>query len=350
MKSQLKVVEPRPLGSARWDWSNVKKILVIRLRSIGDTVLSTPSIYALRRFLPGARIDVVLEDWVASVLEDSPDVDQIITFKRGSLLAKIDLVQRLRREKYDVAFNIHGGSTASFMTGLSGARHRVGYQSYRYYPLHNHLAPASSTLWGRDKTHSTEQQLALPGWCGVPVSDRPPARLGVSPLDAEKIDHRLREYGLQNKPFALVHPTASFDSKQWATVNFARSCEYINSTGLAIVAVTAPDETSVMKDLLAQSKVSIAGFSDLTLGEVKAIGARARLFLGNDSSIAHICAAFAVPSVVIFGSSNVAHWRPWTDAPHAVVREEMPCAPCPGYRCSEYPEAQCIRRVRVEQV
>lgn len=350
MKRLSTVVEPHSLGSARWDWSSIKKILVIRLRSIGDTVLSTPSIYALRRFVPAVHIDVLLEDWVAPVLTDSPDVDQIITFKRDRLFAKIDLVQKLRREKYDIALNIHGGSTASLIAWLSGARHRVGYLSYRYHWLHNHLAPSSSVLWGSEKTHSVEQQLALLGWCGVPVSDRPSTRLRVSSLDAETIDGRLREHGLHDRAFVLIHPAGSFDSKQWAASNFARVCEYINSTGLAIVAVAAPEEANIIQDLRAHTKTVVVGFSDLTLGEVKAVCARARIFLGNDSSIAHICAAFAVPSVVIFGSSNVAHWRPWTHAPYAVVREEMACAPCPGYRCSEYPQAQCIRRVKVEQV
>jgi len=86
------------------------------------------------------------------------------------------------------------------------------------------------------------------------------------------------------------------------------------------------------------------------LPEVTALAARSRLFVGNDSGIAHIAAAVRTPSVVIFGSSNVAHWRPWTNAPAEVVREEMPCAPCPGYTCSEFDVPQCIRRVSVERV
>jgi ADP-heptose:LPS heptosyltransferase len=77
---------------------------------------------------------------------------------------------------------------------------------------------------------------------------------------------------------------------------------------------------------------------------------RARIFVGNDSGIAHMAAAVRTPSVVIFGSSNVAHWRPWTSAAFAVVREEMPCAPCPGYTCSEFERPECIRRVGVERV
>src|SRR6267154_5054548 len=67
--------KPQPLAPARWDWSIVQRILVIRLRSIGDAVLTTPSLYALRRFLPHAQLDMLLEDWVAPVLEASELVD-----------------------------------------------------------------------------------------------------------------------------------------------------------------------------------------------------------------------------------------------------------------------------------
>src|SRR6267143_134928 len=76
---------PHALAPARWDWSSVRRVLVVRLRSIGDTVLTTPSLFALHRFLPAARIDILLEDWVAPVLEGFPDIDRVITFKRNSV-------------------------------------------------------------------------------------------------------------------------------------------------------------------------------------------------------------------------------------------------------------------------
>ncbi|HVF27288.1 MAG TPA: glycosyltransferase family 9 protein, partial [Pyrinomonadaceae bacterium] len=165
---------PQSLAPARWDWHEVRRVLVVRLRSIGDTVLATPSLYALRRFLPDTQIDVLLEDCVAPLLDASPDVDRVITVKRHDTSSRLRVVQGLRAAHYDVAFNLHGGSTAALLTWASGARHRVGYQSHRYARLHNHSAPAASELWRREKTHSVEQQLALLGWTGVPVSDRPP--------------------------------------------------------------------------------------------------------------------------------------------------------------------------------
>ncbi|PYS93103.1 MAG: hypothetical protein DMF64_06115 [Acidobacteria bacterium] len=340
-----------PLGPARWDWQRVRRVLVVRLRSIGDTVLATPALDSLRRFLPRARIDIVLEDWVAPVLEGFDAVDNVIRVERGSALSRIQVARQLRATHYDVAYNLHGGTTATLMVRASGARHRVGYAYYQYSQLYNHRAPLSSQLWGREKTHSVEQQLALLGWTGVPVTDRPPTRLVVTNDADASVRARLRAAGIDaSAPFALVHPAAAFDSKQWATENFARVVEVLHARGLPAVAIAAPPETEVVNNLRRVASAPIQTFADLSLPEVTALGARARLFVGNDSGIAHIAAAVKTPSVVIFGSSNVAHWRPWTNAPAMVVREEMACAPCPGYTCKEFGVAQCIRRVPVERV
>ncbi|HYY57399.1 MAG TPA: glycosyltransferase family 9 protein [Pyrinomonadaceae bacterium] len=343
--------DPQPLGPARWDWTEVRRVLVVRLRSIGDTVLATPALHALRRFLPGARIDVLLEDWVAPVLDGFADADAVITIERASARSRARAAREMRAARYDVAFNLHGGTTATLLTRASGATHRVGYSDYRYSRLHNHTAPSPVELWGRTSLHSVEQQLALLGWTGVPVSDRPPTRLAVTGAAASSIETRLSAVGLeQAMPFALIHPAAAFQTKQWATTHFARVAEYLHGRKLACVAVAAPGEACITGDLLRESVVPVNAFTDLSLPEVTALAARASLFVGNDSGIAHIAAAVRTPSVVVFGSSNITHWRPWKSERAEIVREEMPCQPCPGYSCAEFDQPECIRRVPVERV
>lgn len=347
-----KGAEPRPLAPARWDWSSVRSVLVVRLRSIGDTVLATPSLHALRRFLPHARIDVLLEDWVAPLLEGSKDVDRVLTVRRKSQSSRLRVARKLRAEGYDVAYNLHGGSTAALLVRASGARHRVGYAGYAYAALHNHAAPPSAELWGRERIHSAEQQLALVGWTGVPVTDRPGSHLFVTDAAASVVEQRLKgEAGFaQGQPFALMHPAAAFDTKTWAAANFARIVEHLAARGLPTIAVAGPGEEKVLDEVRAQVSQPLAGFTDLSLPELTALAARASFFIGNDSGVAHVAAAVQTPQVVIFGSSNVVHWRPWTSAPAEVVREEMPCAPCPGYNCAEFDVPECIRRVTVERV
>lgn len=346
--------EPQPLAPARWDWSSVQRVLIVRLRSIGDTVLTTPSLFALRRFLPPAQIDILLEDWVAPVLDGSDLVDRVITIPRESKTARTRIARELRATGYDVVYNFHGGTTATLFTRATGATHRVGFAHYQYARLHNHLAPSSLEIWQRPVLHSVEQQLALMGWTGVPVTDRPATRLAVTEAALASVSEKLRAAGFvpldKGEAFALIHPSAAFDTKQWATEKFARVAEELTARGLTSIAIVSPKEGRVIESLASESSARVFGLRDLSLPEVTALASLARVFIGNDSGIAHIAAAAGAPCVVIFGSSNVAHWRPWTTNPNEVVREEMACQPCHGYFCAEFEKPECILRVPVGRV
>jgi ADP-heptose:LPS heptosyltransferase len=235
-------------------------------------------------------------------------------------------------------------------TRASGAKHRVGYQTYQYARLHNHLAPSSALLWRRDKTHSVEQQLALLGWTGVPVSDRPPTELAITERAAASVSARLEAMGSLSRSFAVIHPAAAFATKQWAPEKFAQVVAELADHNLGVVVVTTPNEKLLAEEIASSTAARFEAFTDLSLPEITALLARARLFVGNDSGIAHIAAAVETPSVVIFGSSNTAHWRPWARETAEVVSEEMECQPCHGYFCEKFAEPECIKRIPVARV
>jgi heptosyltransferase-3 len=295
------------------DWTKVQRILVVRLRSIGDTVLATPSL-----------LDVLLEDWVAPVLDGFDAIDTVLTVGKDKK-SRLETAWKIRRNKYDVVFNLHGGTTATFFVRASGAKYRIGYVSYQYNFLYTHLAPSPLEFWQTEYAHSAEQQLALLGFVGVPVKDRPKSRLAVTESAANSIKAKLSSFNLQNSSFALIHPTAAFETKQWATENFARVAEFLSEKNLPTIAVATKKERGVLENLKQSSRAPIAIFDDLTLPEITALASNAKIFVGNDSGIAHIAAAVETPSVVIFGPSNINHWRPWTDAPNEIVFAEKPC-------------------------
>ena len=361
LSPQLRVIETQamyglqdqdaaqPLAPPRWDWSEVRKVLLVRLRSIGDTVLATPSALALKRFLPHVQVDMLVEDWVAPLLDPHPHIDNVLALERGGFMSRARAARELRAENYDVVYNLHGGTTATLLTRATGARHRVGFKTYQYAQLHNHQVPSPLLLWGQQKTHSVEQQLALLGWTGVPVTDRPRTQLGVSPQAAEAVNQRLTAAGMTDRKIALIHPAAAFATKQWAVENFARVVEHVAERGFAPVAIASPHEQAVLDNLIAESSVRIETF-DLSLPEVTALATRSQLFVGNDSGIAHIAAAVGIPCVVVFGSSNIAHWRPWNTAAAEVVFEQMSCQPCHGYFCEKFAQPECILRVPVTRV
>ncbi len=330
------------------DWNSVEKILVVRLRSIGDSVLSTPAIIALRNFLPGAKIDLLLEDWVAPLFEGFQEVDEVISVAGGSL-GRLKTAIRLRKRKYDLVYNLHGGTTSGFFVRATGARHRIGFEYYQYGFLNNHRYPDATGFWDRPKIHSAEQQLALIGFSGVPFKKSPVTRLAISDTAAASVNKMLAELKVPPR-FALIHPAAATETKRWRAANFARVVDHFNTLGIASVMVTQESQKPIVERIRSRTSSPVFGLSELTLQEVTALAARCDIFVGNDSGIAHIAAAVGKRVVVIFGSSDAEVWRPWTDSPYRVVRFPLFCQPCPGDKCREFGEPRCILSVEPEIV
>jgi ADP-heptose:LPS heptosyltransferase len=331
------------------DWKSVERVLVVRLRSIGDTVLCTPALAALRNFLPDTQIDILLEDWVAPLLEGFEYVDNVMAVgKTGA--ERLQAARDIRRQKYDVVFNLHGGTTGTFFAASSGAKHRVGFSYYQYRFLYTDAFPSGEEFWSRSRIHSVEQQLALLGSAGVPVDPPPPTHLAILEDRLHSIERRFQRAGMANSEFVLMHPAAALATKQWATQNFARIAEYLDHCGLATVAVASGAEKALLDELVDNSSSPITVFDDLQLPEITALASKARLLVGNDSGIAHIAAAVGTSPVVIFGSSNRDNWGPWTDVPSEMVFSEFHCQPCSGYKCEEFGEPRCIQSVSVQDV
>src|SRR5689334_15812967 len=130
-------------------------------------VLMTPCLAALKSLRPDLQVTVVSEPLAAPVLEDHPLVDHLIVADK-SLAGRTRLAGELRRRRYDVAFNLHGGTTATWLARLAGAKCTIGYKSYRHSQWLDLRAPSSEVILGRKPLHSVEHQLALLHWAGVP--------------------------------------------------------------------------------------------------------------------------------------------------------------------------------------
>ena len=295
----------------------IERVLFVRLRSIGDTVLMTPCISALKRWRPEIDIDVALEPFCAPLLESHPDVRRVVTIER-STAGRLRAVPRLREARYDLAVNLNGGSTASLLSLASGAPVRVGFSGYQLPWLSNCRVTSSSLVWGRTEMHTVEHQLALIAGIGIPVDAAGPTTLRTNPAAAASIERRLSDTGLSGKPFAVFHVEASLESKRWPAGQFAELATRLRERyGMAVVVI------GQNADLVREAAGSDAiGMPDLSLAETMGLLERASLFVGNDSGPAHVAAAWARPCVVIFGPSNSDLWRPWSSGPWRIVRAE----------------------------
>lgn len=336
----------------------VKRVLLVRLRSIGDTVLLTPCLSALKAWQPNIEIDVLVEPLSAPILSAHPLVSHLWVMANPAgqfarLRARMQMLHTLRARDYDLAFNLHGGTTATFITRLARATTTVGYAANRYSNLLKIQAPKPELIWQKQRIHCVEQQLGLLKWCGISVPEVPALSLSVAPSVRDQLDERLKSLGIGPR-YVVIHPSAAFASKQWEAARFAQIIEYLQQRyALPVVIAVAPHEKAVAAAVQSQLKQSfrpVITLSDLNLAELMALISKATLFIGNDSGPAHIAAAFQIPLAVIFGSSNSTIWHPWTKTPYRLLRADLPCIPCPGYTCSEYPAPECIKRIGVDMV
>lgn len=306
------------------DWSTVRRVLLVRLRSIGDTVLMTPSLAALKACNPEIDITVVSEPLAAPLLEDHPQVDHLLVIP-PSLAARVSVIAELRRRRFDVGVNMHGGTTAMLLTRLSGARRTTGYRGYAYARLLTDAAPSPDVILGQPGVHSVEQQLALLYWLGVPrTTAEPQLSLTVSEAARRAANERLGVIGrrqMSGERFAVISPAAALASKRWTATSFARITEHLSSRWkLPAIIIAGRGEETIAEEVAAASQARPAVISGLSLKELMALISLSSLFVGNDSGPMHIAAALRRPLVAIFGSSNAEVWRPWSVAPTRVVQ------------------------------
>lgn len=314
-------------------------MVVIRLRSLGDTVLTTPALTLLKQARPDLRIATVVERPFDELLTANPNVSRVLSVSRSAGLSeKTKLLRQIRRERPALCLNLHGGSTSTWLTALSSARFRAGFAHYRHQFAYNQKIPRAQEVLNRgtnESVHTAEHLASAVFYLGVPISEIPGALLRAEPMDPPT--------GL-DRPYAVLHVTAAYFTKQWAADRFREVAEFLRGHGLQPVLLAGPREEAVFEQF-----PGLTGFAGRPLAWVQSLIGGASLFVGNDSGPAHIAAAFKVPTVVIFGSSNSKVWRPWK-TPHEVVETPWDCKPCPGDRCYAFSEPRCILSVEASAV
>jgi len=310
------------------DWSRVRRVLLIRLRSIGDTVLMTPCLHALKDWQPSVEVSVVTETLAAPILEGHPLVDHLFVAGK-SFASKSSLISSLRREKLDLAFNLHGGTTGMLLAAMCGAAHTFAYRGQRGSWLLTNLAPGPDVILEQDRIHSVEQQLALLHWAGVPMPRQPQLALEIDSNAVISAREKLAAAGVSgaqliSSRFAIVAPDATFESKRWCSRGFSAVIDHLGSRWrLESIIIAGPGQERLAKEVADSSNSQPRVLSGLSLAELKAtIGVFGRIFVGNDSGPMHIAAALKCPIVAVFGSSNPDVWRPWTTSPYHVLGGE----------------------------
>jgi len=291
------------------------RVAVIRLRSLGDCVLTTPALDIWKRARPDLHFAVVVEDRWRELFGGNPDVDALLHPE----------VRELRAWRPHLCLNLHGGNASARLTVLSGARWRAGFAHYRWQALYNICIPRAQEILGEERpVHTAEHLASAVFYLGAPRTGIPRAKLFAAPAG-----------GRPSGAYAVIHPFASAPDKTWHAGRFLACARFLReSLDLQPLFIAGAGQ-----DLSPFAPYpAIAG---APLDEVKSLLAGASLFLGNDSGPAHIAAAFGVPVVAIFGGSDPAIWGPWR-TPSEVVRSAA------GIRAvSEQQVMEALGRMRV---
>jgi ADP-heptose:LPS heptosyltransferase len=259
------------------------RVAVIRLRSLGDCVLTTPAISLLKQARPDLRIAMVVEDAFAPVFTGNPDLESILPPRASEI----------SRWRPELTLNLHGGATSVRLTIAGRSRWRAGFAHFRFRPVYNIQIPRAQEILHVDRrVHTAEHVASAMFYLGVPQTEIPSARLFAKPQQSVR-------------PYAVLHPLASAPDKTWPSANFLAVAEHLDKRlSLDPVFIAGPAESI---DAFAKYRC-LAG---APLEEVKSLVSGASLFVGNDSGPAHMAAAFGLPVVVLFGSSDPDIWRPW---------------------------------------
>jgi heptosyltransferase-3 len=331
----------------------IPRLLVIRLRSLGDSILSLPLLEALAQYRSDLALDVVVESPFAPVFAEHPAVSRVFVLRaRGGSegITRARAIADVRRRRYGAVLNLHGGTTSLLLALGSGAPLRIGSRGYRNLWAYNVCIPASSEVWGRKALHTVEHQLSLMRWLDLPVPPERRPRLPLRPAALERVRARLRAAGLETGRYCLVHPTATLFTKQWQEQKFAALADAVRGEfGAPVVFSAAATEKGTLDTIAASAAADHVYWADLTLEELFALIEGCGLFIGNDSGPTHAAAAFGKPIVVVWGSSNAVAWRPW-GSDYEMIRSDLPCMPCPGYTCAAFGAPRCILDLEVGAV
>jgi heptosyltransferase-3 len=247
------------------------RIAVIRLRSLGDCVLTTPALALLKRHRPDLKISVIVEPRFAEIFAGNPDVDET----RDSMT------------RADLVLNLHGGTRSMILTALSRAKFRAGFTHHRYSIVYSDKIPTAQEILGvTRRVHTAEHLASAIFWLGVPQQEIPRAKLFADPPARHS--------------YAVIHPFASAPDKTWPAERFIEIATQLNLDPIFLAGPT-DDLTPFEKFQTSRESLKIT----------KSLIAGASLFIGNDSGPAHIAAAFGIPVVVLFGPSDPVTWRPW---------------------------------------
>jgi lipopolysaccharide heptosyltransferase II len=348
-----------PAGSAS-SWSGARNVLAIRLDAVGDVLMTTPAIRALKERAPGRRVTLLTSSAGAAVAPLIPEVDDVLVYDapwmkatppRSAPDTDLGAISTLRDRRFDAAaiFTVYSQDPlpAAFLCSLAGIPLRLAHTRQKAYGLLTDAVPDPEPE--RIVRHEVRRQLDLVATVGCRTRDeRLSVRVGRAA--ASRVAGLLDDLGVDAaaRPWAVLHPGASAPSRRYPPEGFAEVARrLLRDHGWDVVVAGGRGDGDAADRILAAAPGVRPVIGALDLEELAALLSAAPLLIANNSAPAHLAAAVGTPVVDLYALTNPQH-APW-GVPHRVLFHDVPCRNCGASVCPEGHHA-CLRLVPPERV
>ncbi|MBI1921519.1 MAG: putative lipopolysaccharide heptosyltransferase III [Geobacter sp.] len=365
------------------EFKNIRNILVIKLRHIGDVLLTAPVFRALRETFPEARITALVNKGTEEVLAGHSCIDEIISYDRGikncgglrKFSAEFGFLRDIRARRFDMTVDLTSGDRPAIISFASGARFRIAADPKKGGMFgKRHLYTHRAILDG--SRHTVLQNLDVVRPFGI-VTDNPAVDFFIPKAARESVRRLLDDNGIDSGDKVVhVHPTSRWLFKCWNDAAMADVIRWLLESGVKVVVTSSPDRKEMAKaeqvlSLVPSHRAMVTLLGKTTIKELAAISERADLFFGVDSAPMHIAAAVGTPVVALFGPSGAFHWGPWDNeairqwgqrnpyqnrngvqsfGKHTVLQRGWECIPCGKDGCDGSKVSRCLEEMTVDEV
>ncbi|AXK39273.1 putative lipopolysaccharide heptosyltransferase III [Crenobacter cavernae] len=338
----------------------LRRVLVVKLRHHGDVLLTSPVLSVLKRHAPHAEIDALVYHDTREMISGHPALSELFTVDRGwkrlgpvgQLKAEWALLKRLKARDYDLIVHLTEHNRGAWLSRFLKPRHSVAMEGRgRFFKKSfTHRFPY---LHG-NRRHTVEIHLDALRRLGIQPApgDR---RLVLEPGDDAfaSVAARLLAEGLAPRRFVVVHPSSRWMFKSWPAERMAEVIDHLAAEGWQVVLTAAPSDEELAMVNAIKSRLSrpVSDWSaSLSLKELAALIAQARLYLGVDSVPMHIAAAMGTPTVALFGPSGDKEWGPWQVAHRIIADNGFGCRPCGRAGCGDGQLSECLTAIPSSRV
>jgi len=324
-----------------------ERILVIKLRYVGDVLLATPVLSRLRESFPKAHLAMLVNPGTDDVVRDHPAIDEVMVLKRGNLARQWRFVQDLRRQRFDLVIDLTDADRSALLSWLSRAPVRLGYNSEGRWRGRLYTQVVAADRFGMHTVRYHLKAMEALGLAGSP----PAPTLAVAPEARREADRLLREAGVDRaRPFVCLHPGARWWFKAWPAERFAALADLIQTETAAQTLFLGGDQERSLESRIADGMRTTfrSLIGKTSLRALAAVLERAALMVSNDNGPMHMAAALRVPVIGLFGPSDPAVWGPWGDG-HRTFYKGLDCRACFHPDCFRG-EQNCMRLITLQEV